>query len=48
MKAVMSHVKKLWPLPTATHRDDQSISTHGRGQGRVIDARVQTFPARHE
>ena len=31
----MSAVKKLWPLLTATHRYDKSISTHGRGAGQI-------------
>lgn len=39
----MSHVKKLWPLLTATHRYDKSISTHGRGAGQLIDAPILAY-----
>lgn len=36
----MSEVKHLWPLLTATHRHDKSISTRNRGQGQVIEAPI--------
>jgi N-acyl homoserine lactone hydrolase len=39
----MSAVKKLWPLLTATHRYDKSISTHGRGAGQMIDAPILAY-----
>lgn len=39
----MSHVKKLWPLLTATHRYDKSISTHGRGHGQMIEAPILAY-----
>lgn len=39
----MSDVKKLWPLLTATHRYDKSISTHGRGAGQMIDAPILAY-----
>ena len=39
----MSHVKKLWPLLIATHRYEKSISTHGRGQGQMIDAPILAY-----
>ena len=39
----MDNVKKLWPLLTATHRYDKSISTHGRGAGEMIDAPVLAY-----
>ena len=29
----MTQVQKLWPLLTATHHYDKSISTRGRGHG---------------
>ncbi len=39
----MSAVRKLWPLLTATHRYDKSISTHGRGAGQMIDAPILAY-----
>jgi N-acyl homoserine lactone hydrolase len=39
----MTDVKKLWPLLTATHRYDKSISTRGRGAGRMIDAPILAY-----
>lgn len=39
----MGTVKKLWPLLTATHRYDKSISTHGRGEGKLIDAPILAY-----
>ncbi|MDB5992319.1 MAG: fold metallo-hydrolase [Herbaspirillum sp.] len=39
----MTAVKKLWPLLTATHRYDKSISTHGRGAGQMIDAPILAY-----
>jgi N-acyl homoserine lactone hydrolase len=39
----MSTVKKLWPLLTATHRYDKSISTRGRGSGQMIDAPILAY-----
>lgn len=39
----MSHVRKLWPLLTATHRYDKSISTHDRGNGQMIDAPILAY-----
>jgi len=39
----MTAVKKLWPLLTATHRYDKSISTHGRGHGQMIDAPILAY-----
>lgn len=39
----MSHVKKLWPLLTATHRYDKSISTFNRGLGQMIDAPILAY-----
>ncbi len=39
----MSAVKKIWPLLTATHRYDKSISTHGRGAGELIDAPILAY-----
>lgn len=39
----MSSVKKLWPLLTATHRYDKSISTRGRGAGEMIDAPILAY-----
>ncbi|MGZ3254714.1 MAG: N-acyl homoserine lactonase family protein, partial [Burkholderiaceae bacterium] len=39
----MTQVKKLWPLLTATHRYDKSISTHGRGKGQLIEAPILAY-----
>jgi len=39
----MSKVTRLWPLLTATHRYDKSISTHGRGAGQLIDAPILAY-----
>ena len=39
----MTQVKKLWPLLTATHRYDKSLSTRGRGQGQIIDAPILAY-----
>jgi N-acyl homoserine lactone hydrolase len=39
----MSTVKKLWPLLTATHRYDKSLSTFGRGAGQMIDAPILAY-----
>ena len=39
----MTDVLKLWPLLTATHRYDKSISTRNRGQGVQIEAPILAF-----
>ena len=39
----MTQVQKLWPLLTATHHYDKSISTRGRGQGVQIEAPILAF-----
>lgn len=39
----MTAVKKLWPLLTATHRYDKSISTRNRGAGQMIDAPILAY-----
>ena len=39
----MSHVKKLWPLLTATHHYDKSLSTRNRGQGNIIEAPILAY-----
>jgi N-acyl homoserine lactone hydrolase len=39
----MTQVKKLWPLLTATHRYDKSISTYQRGQGQLIEAPILAY-----
>jgi N-acyl homoserine lactone hydrolase len=39
----MTAAKRLWPLLTATHRYDKSISTHGRGSGQLIDAPILAY-----
>ena len=39
----MSQVLRLWPLLTATHRYDKSLSTRDRGQGQVIEAPILAY-----
>ena len=39
----MTQVKKLWPLLTATHRYDKSLSTRHRGQGQIIEAPILAY-----
>lgn len=39
----MTQVKKLWPLLTATHRYDKSISTFQRGLGEQIEAPILAY-----
>lgn len=39
----MSEVRRLWPLLTATHRYDKSISTWKRGEGVMIDAPILAY-----
>lgn len=39
----MSQARKIWPLLTAMHRYDKSISTYGRGQGQMIDAPILAY-----
>ncbi len=39
----MTSVTKFWPLLTATHRYDKSISTYNRGFGQMIDAPILAY-----
>ena len=39
----MTEVRKLWPLLTATHRYDKSISTWRRGAGQLIEAPILAY-----
>lgn len=39
----MTSVLRLWPLLTATHRYDKSISTRGRGRGERIEAPILAY-----
>ncbi|GLK87183.1 N-acyl homoserine lactonase family protein [Pseudomonas turukhanskensis] len=39
----MTQVKKLWPLLTATHRYDKTISTYNRGHGVQIEAPILAY-----
>lgn len=39
----MTSATRLWPLLTATHRYDKSISTLNRGQGQMIDAPILAY-----
>ena len=39
----MTSATRLWPLLTATHRYDKSISTRHRGEGQMIDAPILAY-----
>jgi N-acyl homoserine lactone hydrolase len=39
----VTQVRKLWPLLTATHRYDKSLSTFNRGAGQMIDAPILAY-----
>jgi N-acyl homoserine lactone hydrolase len=39
----MSPVKRLWPLLTATHRYNKSLSTRNRGHGQTIEAPILAY-----
>jgi N-acyl homoserine lactone hydrolase len=39
----MTQVLRLWPLLTATHRYDKSLSTRNRDQGRIIEAPILAY-----
>ena len=39
----MTQVLRLWPLLTATHRYDKSLSTRNHGQGQVIEAPILAY-----
>ena len=39
----MTSVTKFWPLLTATHYYDKSISTHNRGHGQIIQAPILAY-----
>ncbi|KAF0204949.1 MAG: hypothetical protein FD173_1395 [Gallionellaceae bacterium] len=39
----MSQVLRLWPLLTATHRYDKSLSTRNQGQGQIIEAPILAY-----
>ena len=39
----MTQVRKLWPLLTATHRYDKSISTWQRGHGTLVEAPILAY-----
>lgn len=39
----MTQVRKLWPLLTATHRYDKTISTYNRGRGQTIEAPILAY-----
>ena len=39
----MTQVRKLWPLLTATHRYEKTISTYQRGHGQMIDAPILAY-----
>lgn len=39
----MTQALRLWPLLTATHRYDKSLSTRNRGQGQLIQAPILAY-----
>lgn len=39
----MTQVRRLWPLLTATHRYDKSLSTWQRGRGQLIEAPILAY-----
>ncbi len=39
----MTSVTKFWPILTATHRYDKSISTFNRGTGQIIEAPILAY-----
>jgi N-acyl homoserine lactone hydrolase len=39
----MTAVTKLWPILTATHSYDKSLSTHNRGAGQMIEAPILAY-----
>lgn len=39
----MTSVTKFWPILTATHKYDKSISTHNRGAGQIIEAPILAY-----
>lgn len=39
----MTQVKRLWPLLTATHRYDKSLSTRNRDAGLIIEAPILAY-----
>ncbi len=39
----MTEVLRLWPLLTATHRYDKSLSTRNRGHGQIIEAPILAY-----
>ena len=39
----MTSVTKLWPILTATHQYDKSISTRNRGSGQMIEAPILAY-----
>ena len=39
----MTQVLRLWPLLTATHRYQKTLSTRGRGAGQIIEAPILAY-----
>lgn len=39
----MTQVLRLWPLLTATHRYDKSLSTRNQGRGQIIEAPILAY-----
>ena len=39
----MTAVRKLWPLLTATHHYEKTLSTRNRGAGTMIDAPILAY-----
>ena len=39
----MTSVTKMWPILTATHQYDKSLSTRNRGVGQIIEAPILAY-----
>lgn len=39
----MTQVRRFWPILTGTHRYDKSLSTRGRGVGKIIEAPILAY-----
>ena len=39
----MTQILRLWPLLTATHQYDKSLSTRNRGRGQIIQAPILAY-----
>jgi N-acyl homoserine lactone hydrolase len=39
----MTQVRRFWPLLTGTHRYEKTLSTRGRGHGKIIEAPILAY-----